>query len=165
MTLGFHGNKTVNNDFYQCVARVLPHAAQDWMRENAWTFLSAPPLPDPLPHSKQWRRGGQGVLDGGWFSVADWNFGWLEKCLVEFGRGRRRHRRRCQDAAAMARRRHAPRPGRARARGPGGWPEGRILMSFSLSSTSLSQGTLDIRCPGSKIVKIFTSGFGKATCK
>jgi len=25
-------------------------------------------------------------LDGGWFSVADWKFGWRAKYLIEFGR-------------------------------------------------------------------------------
>ena len=45
------------------------YETQALSREKIWTFLSAPPLPDPLPHSKQWRRGGQGVLDDGWFST------------------------------------------------------------------------------------------------
>ena len=31
-------------------------------------FLGAPPLPGPLLHFEEWRRGGHGVLGGGWVS-------------------------------------------------------------------------------------------------
>jgi len=86
MPPGFNRGKITNNVCNQLVARVLPHPAHGWIGWYARTFLSAPPLPDPLPHSKQWRRGGQGVLDGGWFSMAGWNFGWLARYLIEFGR-------------------------------------------------------------------------------
>ena len=86
MPLRFNWCKIANNVCNQLVARVLPHPAHGWIGGDARTFLSAPPLPDPLPHSKQWRRGGHGVLDGGRFFMAGWNFAWLAKYLIELGR-------------------------------------------------------------------------------
>jgi len=91
MPVKFHHCKSANKAGNPPVVRVPPHPARGWTGWNAWTFLAAPPLPVPLPHSKQWRRGGHGVLDGGWFSMAGWNFGWWAKDLIEFGRGRLRH--------------------------------------------------------------------------
>ena len=62
-------------------SRTLPTAGLVGMTGHFYQRHLSPP-----PHSKQWRRGGQGVLDGGWCSTAGWHFGWLAKYLIELGR-------------------------------------------------------------------------------